>query len=162
VRRTELVAAASLVVLGLAAIFAVIPYAVVEAPASSKLTPKFMPYVAAALVTLAALGWLVAELRAARAAAGVAAEPRAAEPPAAVAVAVAERSAARFVAAAAAVLGGSFALMSTAGYLVGAAALVAGTLAIARARLATIVVTAVAAPLVLWALFVYVLATPLP
>ena len=50
----------------------------------------------------------------------------------------------------------------TVGYLVGAAALVAGTLALARARLATIVATAVAAPVVLWVLFVYVLATPLP
>ena len=88
-RRTELAAAASLVALGLAAIFVVIPYAVVDAPASSKLPPAFMPYVAAALVTLAALGWLVAELRATRG------EPRAAAP------AAAERSAGRFVAAAA-------------------------------------------------------------
>lgn len=149
-RRTELVAAALLVALGLAAIFVVIPYAVVDAPASSRLPPAFMPYVAAALVTLAALGWLVAELRAARA------EPHAAAP------AAGERSEGRFVAAAAAVLGASFVLMSTAGYLAGAAVLVAGTLAIARARLLTIVVAAVAAPLALWALFVYLLATPLP
>jgi hypothetical protein len=48
------------------------------------------------------------------------------------------------------------------GYLAGGAVLVAGTLALARAKLATIVVTAVAAPAVLWALFAYVLATPLP
>src|SRR5690606_3914275 len=41
VRRTELVAAALLVALGLAAIFVVIPYAVVDAPASSRLPPAF-------------------------------------------------------------------------------------------------------------------------
>ena len=59
-------AAASLVVLGLVAIFIVIPYAVVDAPASSGLAPAFMPYVAASLATLAALGWLAGLLRGAR------------------------------------------------------------------------------------------------
>jgi hypothetical protein len=152
VRRTQLIAAASLALLGLAAIFVVIPYAVVDAPASSGLPPAFMPYVAAALVTLAALGWLVGELRAARAAAPT---PESAPAPAA-------NGDWRFAAAATAVLGVSFLLMSTAGYLIGSIALMAGTMALARVKLVTLVVTAVAAPLVLWFLFVHLLATPLP
>ena len=61
-----------------------------------------------------------------------------------------------------AVLGVSFLLMSTAGYLIGSIALMAGTMALARVKLVTLVVTAVAAPLVLWFLFVHLLATPLP
>jgi hypothetical protein len=40
--------------------------------------------------------------------------------------------------------------------------LVAGTLALARVKLAAIVVTAIVAPVVLWVLFAYFLATPLP
>jgi hypothetical protein len=151
VRKTQLIAAASLIVLGLSAIFIVIPYAVVDAPSSSGLSPAFMPYVAASLATLAALGWLVSELRRASG-------DRAA-PAAAVAIVDSDW---RFVVAGAAVLGVSFLLTSTVGYLAGGAALVAGTLALARAKLATIVATAVIAPVALWVLFVHVLATPLP
>jgi len=151
VRKTQLIAAASLVVLGLAAIFIVIPYAVVDAPASSGLKPAFMPYVATSLATLAALGWLVSELRRSSAD-GAAAAPKAAP----------VDSDWRFVVGGAAVLGVSFLLTSTVGYLAGGAVLVAGTLALARAKLATIIATAVVAPVVLWVLFVHLLATPLP
>jgi len=48
------------------------------------------------------------------------------------------------------------------GYLAGATALVAGMLFVARAKPATIVVTAVAAPVALWLTFARLLATPLP
>ena len=150
-RRTQLIAAASLVALGLLAIFVVIPRAVVAAPSSSGLPPAFMPYVAAALATFAALGWLVGELRATRA-----------EKPGAEGVPASSASDWRFAAAAAAVLGVSFVLMSTAGYLAGSIALMAGTMALARVKLVTLVVTAIAAPVVLWVLFVHLLATPLP
>ena len=142
-------AAASLVVLGLVAIFIVIPYAVVDAPASSGLAPAFMPYVAASLATLAALGWLAGLLRGARV------DPAAAAPAAA-------KSDWRFVVAGAAVLGVSFLLMSAFGYLAGGAVLVGGTLALARAKLATLVATAIVAPVMLWLLFAHFLATPLP
>ena len=148
-RRTEVIAAASLVVLGVVAILIVIPSAVVDAPASSGLSPAFMPYVAASLATLAALGWWASGLRGASA-------------DSAAAAGAAAKSDWRFVVAGAAVLGVSFLLMSTFGYLAGGAVLVAGTLALARARLATIVVTAIAAPVVLWLLFSHFLATPLP
>ena len=144
-RRTELIAAASLVVLGVVAIFVVIPYAVVDAPASSGLAPAFMPYVAASLATLAALGWLAGLLR------GASADPTAAA-----------HGDWRFVVAGAAVLGVSFLLMSAFGYLAGGAVLVAGTLALARVKLATIVTAAIVAPVALWLLFVHFLATPLP
>lgn len=159
-RRTQLIAAASLVVLGLLAIFVVVPHAVVAAPSSSGLPPAFMPYVAAALATLAALGWLVGELRARRAAA----RPPAAAPAASAPASTAElaKSDWRFAVATTAVLGGSFMLMSTAGYLAGSIALMAGTMALARVKLVTLVVTAIAAPVVLWFLFVHLLATPLP
>ena len=146
-RRTELIAAASLVVLGLVAIFIVIPSAVVDAPASSGLAPAFMPYVAASLATLAALGWLAGLLR------GASADSTAAAP---------AKGDGRFVVAGAVVLGVSFLLMNAFGYLTGGAALVAGTLALARVKLATIVATAVVAPVVLWVLFSHFLATPLP
>jgi len=156
VRRTQLFAAAIFVVLGLAAIFVVIPRAVVDAPTSGGLPPSFMPYVAAALATLAALGWLAGELRALRAAHAAHTARAAPESP------TAPRADWRFAAAAAGVLGASFLLMSTAGYLAGGAALVAGTLALARAKLVTVVVAAIVAPLALWVLFVHFLATPLP
>lgn len=134
-------------VLGVVAIVIVIPYGVVDAPASSGLAPAFVPYVAASLATVAALGWLAGLLRRATAHSTAAA---------------AAKGDWRFVAAGAAVLGVSLLLMSAVGYLLGGAVLVAGTLALARAKLATIVATAVVAPAVLWLLFVHFLATPLP
>jgi hypothetical protein len=143
----ELIAAASLVVLGVVAIAVVIPTAVVDAPASSGLAPAFMPYAAASLATLAALGWLAGLLRRAS--------------PDSTAAAAAKFDW-RFVAGGAAVLGVSFLLMSAFGYLAGGAVLVAGTLALARVKLVTIVATAIVAPGVLWLLFAHFLATPLP
>ena len=59
-------------------------------------------------------------------------------------------------------LGGAWWLMSNAGYLAGGVALVAGMLLIARANVVTTVATAVLTPVALWALFVVLLATPLP
>jgi hypothetical protein len=145
VRRTELLTAAVLVVLGLATILVVIPQAVDEAPVSGGLSPAFMPYVAAALGTAAALGWLVQLLRHA--------DP---EP------AAAERGDWRFIGLAVLVLGGAYWLMGVLGFVAGGAALVAGALALARARLATIAGVALVAPAALWWLFAHVLATPLP
>ena len=131
--------------LGLIAIFIVIPRAVVDAPASGGLSPAFMPYIAASLATLAALGWLASLLRGASADSTTAAEFDW-----------------RFVAAGATVLGVSFLIMCAFGYLAGGAVLVAGTLALARAKPATIILTAIVAPVVLWLLFGHLLATPLP
>lgn len=145
-RRVELVTAALLVVAGLGALGVLIPHYVVGAPASVGLSPRFMPYVAAALATAAALYMLVAALLRRN---GDGAAPFALET-------------LRFSCAAAAVLGGSYLLMSRLGYLPGAAALVAGLLAVARTKLVTIVVTAVAAPVALWLAFAWLLATPLP
>lgn len=146
-RRVEIVTAALLVVAGLGALGVLIPRYVVGAPASVGLSPKFMPYVAAALATAAALHLLVAALL--RRNGGGRPAPLTLE-------------SLRFACAAAVVLGGSYLLMSRLGYLSGAAALVAGVLVVARAKLVTIVVTAVAAPVALWLAFAWLLATPLP
>jgi hypothetical protein len=146
VRRVELVTAALLVIVGLCALGVLIPLYVVGAPVGVALSPRFMPYVAAVLATAAALHLLVAALL-----------RRDGGRPAQLAL-----ESLRFACAAAAVLGGSYFLMSRIGYLPGAAALVAGLLAVARAKVVTIVVTAVAAPVVLWLTFAWLLATPLP
>jgi hypothetical protein len=135
VRRVELVTAALLVVAGLGALGVLIPLYVVGAAVGVGLSPRFMPYVAAVVAAL---------LRRNGDRAPVTFETL------------------WFACAAAAVLGGSYLLMSRIGYLPGAAALVAGVLVVARAKVVTIVVTAVAAPVVLWLTFAWLLATPLP
>jgi hypothetical protein len=147
VRRAELFTAAMLVVAGLGALGVLIPRYVVDAPESVGLSPRFMPYAAAALATASALHLLVAALLRGDDSGGPA--PFTLEN-------------LRFACATAAVLGGSYVLMSLLGYLAGAAALVAGMLLVARAPLLTIVVTAVAAPVALWLVFARLLATPLP
>ena len=146
-RRTEILTAVLLVIAGCGAIAWLIPRYVVDTGASSALPPAFMPYVAAALVTAGALGWLVATLRRA--------DPGGLPAPLTLA-------SLRFILASSAVLGGAWWLMSNAGYLAGGVALVAGMLLIARANVVTTVATAVLTPVALWALFVVLLATPLP
>jgi hypothetical protein len=146
VRRVELITAAVLVVAGLGALGVLIPLYVVGAPVGVGLSPRFMPYVAATLATAAALQMLVAALLRRDRDGATPCTPETLW----------------FACAAAAVLGGSYLLMSRFGYLSGAAALVAGLLAVARAKIVTIVVTAVAAPVVLWLTFAWLLATPLP
>lgn len=144
-RRTEILTAALLVFAGFGAIGWLIPRYVVDTGASSALPPAFMPYVAAGLVTAAALGWLSSTLW--RGGHG--------DPPLTF-------GSLRFLIASLAVLCGACVLMSVAGYIVGGIALVAGVLLVARARPVTILVTAVSAPAALWALFVQLLGTPLP
>jgi hypothetical protein len=143
VRRANLIVAVTLLVGGLLTIAVVIPRYVAGAPASGGLSPAFMPYVAAGLATLAALAMLAEAVR-----------EREARP--------APEFDGRFIVAAAAVLGASFALMAWLGYVVGGAALVGGILALARVRPLPLVVTAVATPVALWLFFVALLATPLP
>lgn len=143
-RRLDLIVAAALLVGGLLTITVLIPRYVAGAPLSGGLSPAFMPYVAAGLATLAALGMLVEGLRAR--------EPSGTVPFLNL----------RFVAASAAVLGASYALMAWLGYVVGGAALVAGLLALARVKLVPLAVAVVAAPVALWLFFVVLLATPLP
>lgn len=143
-RRLDLVVAVTLLVGGLLTIAVLIPRYVAGAPLSGGLSPAFMPYVAAGLATLAALGMLVEALRARDA------------PFATPFLNL------RFLAAAAAVLGASYALMAWLGYVIGGAVLVAGLLAVARVKLVPLTVAAVAAPLALWLFFVALLATPLP
>lgn len=142
-RRDELIVAVTLVVGGLLTIAVVIPRYVASAPLSGGLSPAFLPYVAAGLATLAALGVLLQCKRAS-----------------------AETSVARvdlrFLFASAAVLAASYVLMTWFGYMIGAAALVAGLLKLARVKLVPLAIAAVAAPLALWLLFVALLATPLP
>jgi hypothetical protein len=144
-RRTEILTAALLVLAGVGAIGWLIPHYVADTAASSALPPAFMPYVAAGLVTAAALGWLCSTLR----------QGGHGDAP------LTFRNL-RFLLATLAVLSGACVLMSIAGYIVGGTALVAGMLLVARARPATILVTAISAPAALWALFVQLLATPLP
>jgi hypothetical protein len=143
VRRAELIVAVALLVSGLLTIAVVIPRYVAGAPLSGGLSPAFMPYVAAGLATLAALGMLLESLRAREAS-------------------LATRLNLRFLFASAAVLGASFALMTWVGYVIGGAVLVAGILALARVKPLPLAIAAVAAPVALWLLFVALLATPLP
>lgn len=145
-RRTELATAAVLALLGLAAIGWLIPRYVADTGASSALPPSFMPYVAAGLVTAAALASLAAALR-----------RRGGDAPAPL-----TWGTLRFLGASVAVLAGGFLAMEVAGYIAGGAVLVAGMLLVARVRPATIAATAVLTPAVLWLLFVRLLDTPLP
>ena len=146
-RRTELTVAAALVAAGALSIGVLIPRFVAGAPTGNGLSPAFMPYVAAALATFAALGMLVRALRADGARTGPA-RLRLAD--------------LRFLGAATAVLGASFALMGFAGYVTGGVVLVAGLLKLARVAPLPLAIVAVAAPAALWWLFVGLLAMPLP
>jgi hypothetical protein len=144
-RRTDLLTAALLVLAGVGAIGWLIPRYVADTGASSALPPAFMPYVAAGLLTAAALGWLLSTLW----------QHDQSDTPLTL-------GSLRFLLASLAVLCGACVLMNVAGYIAGGTALVAGMLLVARARPVTILVTAVAAPAALWALFVQLLGTPLP
>jgi hypothetical protein len=147
VRRDELVVALSLAAAGVLAIAVVIPRYVTGGSVGGGLSPAFMPYVAAALATLAALGMAVDALRKRDARADGARLTRANL---------------RFLGASAAVLGVSYALMSLFGYLAGGIALTAGLLKLAHARPVPLVLAALAAPAALWLFLVVLLATPLP
>jgi hypothetical protein len=145
VRRTQLVTAATLVVIGLGTMGLLIPLYVADTGGSSNLSPAFMPYVAAALAIGGAASLLVGALRS-RGGDGAAFT----------------KGNWRFLGASVAVLVGSCGLMSLLGYLAGAPALVAGMLLLARVHPATVVAAAVVAPVALWLLFARLLATPLP
>jgi hypothetical protein len=147
VRRGEVIVAVALVAAGVVSIGVLIPRFVAETPVGGGLSPAFMPYVAAALATLAALAMLVGTMRAP----GAQTEP-----------ARAGRAELRFLGGAAAVLGASYALMSFAGYVIGGMVLVAGLLKLARVAPLPLAIVAVAAPAALWLLFVGLLAMPLP
>jgi hypothetical protein len=147
VRRDEIFVAATLVAGGLLTMAVVIPRYVAGGALGGGLSPAFMPYVAAALATLAALGMLLQALR--RCDAGSAA-------------ARLTRANFRFVAASALVLGASYALMTWFGYVIGAIALVGGLLALAGVKPVPLAITAIATPVALWLLFVELLAMPLP
>lgn len=146
-RKDELNMAIALVVAGFLTMAVVIPRYVVGDTVGDGLSPAFMPYVAAALATLAALGMLLESLRRRDDSAGGARLTRANVV---------------FLGACALVLGASYALMGLFGYVAGGIALVAGLLALARVRPWTLAVAAVMAPIALWLFFVGLLATPLP
>lgn len=146
-RRQELVVAAALVAGGLLAILVVIPRYVAGDSVGDGLSPAFMPYVAAGLATLSALGMLFER-------------PRERDPSAGGARLT--RANVMFLCAAAAVLGASYALMSSFGYVIGGVVLMAGLLALARVKPVPLAIAAVAAPAALWLLFVELLAMPLP
>jgi len=148
VRRQDHVVALALVAGGLLAILVVIPRYVDGGAVGDGLSPAFMPYVAAGIATLAALAMLFER-------------PRERE--------VSEEGSARltranvaFLCAAAAVLAASYALMSSFGYVIGGVVLMAGLLKLAHVKTVPLAIAAVAAPAVLWLLFVELLAMPLP
>ena len=146
-RRDELIVAATLVAGGVLTIAVVIPRYVAGGAVGGGLSPAFMPYVAAALVTLSALGMLLQGLRRRDAA------------PEHARLTLANL---RFACACALVLGSAYALMTWFGYVAGGIALVAGFLKLARVKAVPLAITAVAAPVALWLLFVGLLAMPLP
>jgi hypothetical protein len=147
VRKSELAVAATLVAVGLLTIAVVIPRYVAGGTVEGGLSPAFMPYVAAGLATLSALGMLLETLR------GRDARPEHAR---------LTRANLRFLFASAGVLGASYALIALVGYVAGGVVLIAGLLALARVTLVPLVIAAIAAPVVLWLLFVGLLAVPLP
>jgi len=147
VHRDELIVAATLVAGGLLTIAVVIPRYVAGGAIGGGLSPAFMPYLAAALATLSALGVLLQSLR--RRDAG----PEHAR---------LTHANLRFICGSAVVLGASYALMISAGYLIGGIVLVAGLLKLARVRALPLAIAAVTAPVALWLLFVVLLGMPLP
>ncbi len=146
-RRTDLISAGVLGLLGLLTIFVIIPRQVTQDVGFGDLPPAFMPYVAAVLATAAALLLLVARLVRA---------PETDEP------APLDRPSWLFVGAACAVLAGALVLMQLLGYLAGAAVLVGGFTAIGGASWKATAGMAVLFPLALWLLFDGVLGFPLP
>ncbi|HEY8521539.1 MAG TPA: tripartite tricarboxylate transporter TctB family protein [Gammaproteobacteria bacterium] len=146
-RRTDLISAGVLGLLGLLMIFVIIPRQVTQDVGLGDLPPALMPYVAAVLATAAALLLLVARLVRA---------PETDEP------APLDRASWLFVLAAGAVLAGAFVLMQLLGYLAGAVVLVAGFTALGGASKKATAGLAVLFPLALWLLFDRVLGFPLP
>jgi hypothetical protein len=146
-RRTDIISAGVFLLLGLLAIFAVIPTYVAGGADDGDLSPAFMPYVAATLGTGAMALLLVARL------VGRSADEEPAPLP---------KDSWYFLGAAAAVLAVAFVLMDFFGYLWGAAAIVAGFMSLARANLKVVVGTAIVFPLALWLLFAKLLGFPLP
>ncbi len=132
---------------GLATLFLFIP-GTIDDPGMDDLPPAFMPQVVAILLTgLAALLGLRSLLR-----------RRAADERPAL-----DRRHAIFVLLVAGWLAAAFAIVMLAGYLAGGAAAVVGAMLLMRIRRPlTIAATAVAAPLVLWAVFWQLLTIPLP
>ncbi len=125
----------------------VIPRYVAGGALGGGLSPAFMPYVAAALATLSAIGMLLQALRRR--------DTDSAD-------ARLTRANFRFIAGSALVLGASYALTTWFGYVIGGIVLVAGLLALARVKPLPLAITAIAAPVALWLLFVELLAMPLP
>lgn len=146
-RRQDLVVAFALLASGLLAILVVIPRYVDSGSVGDGLSPAFMPYVAAGIATLAALGMLLERPRGREAGEGGARLTRANV---------------TFLCAAAAVLGASYALMSSFGYWIGGVVLMAGLLKLAHVKPVPLAIAAVTAPAVLWVVFVELLAMPLP
>ncbi len=122
----------------------VIPRFVAGSTLAGGLAPAFMPYVAAALATLAAFGLLLEGRREGSDDARLTAANL------------------KFLGASAAVLGASYLLMSVFGYVIGGAALIAGLLKLAGVKPLPIAIAAIAAPVGLWLFFVALLAMPLP
>lgn len=145
-RRTDVISAGGLIALGLVTIFYLIPNYVAPSPWSGDLSPAFMPYVAAALGTVA-MAWLLVE-RLVRA--GDDAEP-----------APLARSSWVFIGSVAVVLAVTFVLFDRVGYLWGAAFIVAGFMVLAKASVRATVAAAVTFPVVLWVLFDRLLEFPL-
>ena len=145
-RRTELITAGLLIVLGLLTIVVIIPR-YVAVVAGDGLSPAFMPYIAAILATTAMVILTVRRWR----------MPASEDTPAPF-----TWQSARFCFYVVCAFGGSFVLLSTVGYLAGAAVLAASASMLARATPRLVAVSAVAFPLVLWTLFTYLLDTPLP
>lgn len=143
-RKDSFIIALALVVAGSLTIAMLIPRYVVGGAVGGGLSPAFMPYVAASLATVSALGMLLESLRRRDDGARL------------------TRANALFLGACALVLGAAYSLMSLFGYVAGGIALVAGLLALARVRPVTLVIVAVTAPVTLWLVFVGLLATPLP
>jgi len=112
-----------------------------------RLSPAFMPIVAATLGGIAVVALCVAGLFARQ---GVAAAT------------ATRRIDWTFVGAAAAVMAAAFAIMTLLGYLPGAAVMVAGFMALGRASLRVIIGSAILLPVALWLLFAELLGFPLP
>ena len=146
-RRADIASSGIIFALGLVTIFVIIPKFVAGSAIGGDLSPAFMPYVAATIMTVTA--GILCLVR-------IYGDGGDAEP------AVFPRESWYFIACSVVIFVIAFVLMDTLGYLAGAAVIVAGFMTLARTEVKVVVLSTVAFPLTLWLLFDKLLNFPLP
>lgn len=147
-RTTDLVSAAVLVAFGVIMLIVVIPSYVAAGSGDGSLPPAFMPYVAAAIITLMGATLFVQRILQTSSAVD---EPAPLVP-----------GSALYIASITGIFIASFVVMKSFGYLYGAPIMVAGFMAITRTGWKAVISIAIVLPIVLWLLMEKLLKFPLP